>query len=544
MSRGEAAMTAWSLRATLIGLTATGLAGCIDARSQYAPYEGYKSPPPSAPMRPQYPVSEQAAPAPALPAAPPAAADPSAPKAAPSHQVGSEGLPPARTPSAFHGDNPMLVPLVWRPDAEPVAQVEVVHHHHQKLRPEIDQEPAAESGHHGRHKTSKAKTKAVVVHKGDTIKSIAERTGTSPRALMKANKVRHPRDLTIGDILMVPTEEEGGRGAATTRSKTYVIRRGDTLYSLARRYGVSVDDLRSANGFKPSSPLHAGQKIEIPGQPGETEAVRTKPSRSSRAERSRIAATPPTRSSTMASSAFESAPVTSPPRSFGQETATAEGPSRPIPYASLQGQGGMTSVPPPPARPSASYTIPTPGYTTATPPPSYAPPATAPSYPSPSPQLAAPPVATDAQIAAAGRGLFIWPVQGAVLSGFGPLPGGQRNDGLDITAPDGTPVRAAASGDVVYAGNLVPGFGNLVLVKHNDGWVTAYAHLSRTEVKIKDHIAQGTEIGAVGSSGGVAQPELHFEVRYAPSPRERARPIDPTLVLPSATAAAANGGAQ
>jgi murein DD-endopeptidase MepM/ murein hydrolase activator NlpD len=139
---------------------------------------------------------------------------------------------------------------------------------------------------------------------------------------------------------------------------------------------------------------------------------------------------------------------------------------------------------------------------------------------------------SDSQVAAAGRGRFIWPTRGTLLSGFGPKPGGQRNDGLDIAAADGTPVRAAAAGDVVYAGNLVPGFGNLVLVKHDDGWVTAYAHLSTTEVKIRDHVSQGTEIGTVGSSGGMDQPQLHFEVRYAPSPRERARPVDPALVLP------------
>ena len=102
------------------------------------------------------------------------------------------------------------------------------------------------------------------------------------------------------------------------------------------------------------------------------------------------------------------------------------------------------------------------------------------------------------------------------MSGFGPLPGGQHSDGVDIAAADGSPVLAAATGDVVYAGNLVPGFGNLVLIKHEDGWVTAYAHLGRTEVKIRDHVSQGAEIGTVGASGDVSQPQLHFEVRYAP----------------------------
>jgi murein DD-endopeptidase MepM/ murein hydrolase activator NlpD len=124
-------------------------------------------------------------------------------------------------------------------------------------------------------------------------------------------------------------------------------------------------------------------------------------------------------------------------------------------------------------------------------------------------------------------------VRGDVLSGFGPKPGGQRNDGVDIAAPEHSAVHAAASGDVVYAGDQIPGFGNLVLIKHEGGWVTAYAHLSMSEVKIREHVSQGAEIGQVGLSGGVDQPQLHFEIRYAPSPRDKARPIDPSLVLSS-----------
>ena len=74
--------------------------------------------------------------------------------------------------------------------------------------------------------------------------------------------------------------------------------------------------------------------------------------------------------------------------------------------------------------------------------------------------------------------------------------------------------------------------GDPALEVREDGWVTAYAHLSRTEVKIRDHVVQGAEIGAVGSSGGVDQPQLHFEVRYAPSAKDKPRTIDPMLVLP------------
>ncbi|RYG03674.1 MAG: M23 family metallopeptidase, partial [Caulobacteraceae bacterium] len=102
----------------------------------------------------------------------------------------------------------------------------------------------------------------------------------------------------------------------------------------------------------------------------------------------------------------------------------------------------------------------------------------------------------------------------------------------NIRVSTGEPVRAAAAGDVVYAGDQVPGFGNLVLVKHADGWVTAYGHMSRVDVKMQQKITQGQQIGQAGSTGGVTEPQLHFEVRYAPTPQDRARPIDPKLVLP------------
>ena len=78
----------------------------------------------------------------------------------------------------------------------------------------------------------------------------------------------------------------------------------------------------------------------------------------------------------------------------------------------------------------------------------------------------------------------------------------------------------------------MPGFGNLVLLKHADGWVTAYGHLSKVEVKMQQKVSQGQEIGQVGSSGGQPEPQLHFEVRYRPNLADRAVPIDPKLVLP------------
>jgi murein DD-endopeptidase MepM/ murein hydrolase activator NlpD len=143
-----------------------------------------------------------------------------------------------------------------------------------------------------------------------------------------------------------------------------------------------------------------------------------------------------------------------------------------------------------------------------------------------------PPTLSDADITALGRGRFDWPVRGEVISDFGPKGGGRRNDGLDIAAPAGTPVRAAAAGKVVYSGGDVPGFGVTVLIQHEDGWVTVYGNLQTASVRMQQVVRAGEQIGAVGASGGAPRPQLHFEVRYSPSPKFKAKAIDPALVLP------------
>jgi murein DD-endopeptidase MepM/ murein hydrolase activator NlpD len=158
---------------------------------------------------------------------------------------------------------------------------------------------------------------------------------------------------------------------------------------------------------------------------------------------------------------------------------------------------------------------------------SYAPP----SYAAPAAGETAGPALSDTQIAALAHRRFIWPVHGEIINGFGSKGLGVRNDGIDVRSQDGSPVHAAAPGEVVYAGNQIPGYGNLVLIQHADGWVTAYAHLSRMSVQMRQHVEQGQEVGLVGTSGGVTEPQLHFEVRYKASAGETARPIDPMLVL-------------
>jgi murein DD-endopeptidase MepM/ murein hydrolase activator NlpD len=108
---------------------------------------------------------------------------------------------------------------------------------------------------------------------------------------------------------------------------------------------------------------------------------------------------------------------------------------------------------------------------------------------------------------------FSWPVQGTVISRFGPKEGGRHNDGINIRAPMGAPVRAAENGVVAYAGNDLKGFGNLLLIRHDGGWVTAYGHNQTLLVKRGDTVKRGQVIAHVGDSGTSGGPQLHFEIR-------------------------------
>jgi murein DD-endopeptidase MepM/ murein hydrolase activator NlpD len=123
----------------------------------------------------------------------------------------------------------------------------------------------------------------------------------------------------------------------------------------------------------------------------------------------------------------------------------------------------------------------------------------------PPPAIARPPAVT-------GKG-FIWPVRGRVISRFGAKAKGLRNDGINIASKRGAPVMAAENGVVVYAGNELRGFGNLLLIKHSGGWVTAYAHNENIIVKRGARVAKGQQIATVGSTGSVNKPQLHFEMR-------------------------------
>jgi murein DD-endopeptidase MepM/ murein hydrolase activator NlpD len=330
-----------------------------------------------------------------------------------------------------------------------------------------------------------------VVQPKDHVDAIARDLRTTRKVLIEANHLKAPYALKPGEHLKVPV------------AKAYEVQAGDTMIEIAKRFGVGVGELSDLNDLPVKAKLRPGDAVALPDGyhdhgptrlPGVQIAERTPGS---------IAAprtyAPPPRRPSPSDVDDEGAPYTPSPEALAAAQRLAAERSYNAPASSTP-----TTVAPRPA-PYASAQ---------------------PSGP------AQPPTSSQLAVASAGRGRFIWPVRGDIISQFGLKGLGRRNDGIDLRSPQGSDVHAAAAGDVVYAGDQVPGFGNLVLVKHADGWVTAYAHLQSISVQMRQTVMQGQILGEVGSTGGVAEPELHFEMRYAATPSEKAKPVDPLLVLP------------
>ena len=141
--------------------------------------------------------------------------------------------------------------------------------------------------------------------------------------------------------------------------------------------------------------------------------------------------------------------------------------------------------------------------------------------PAAQPEAAKAPVAEPEQTASVS-GEFRWPARGRVIAGFGANGG---NEGINIAVPEGTPVKATEAGTVTYAGSEVKGYGNLVLIRHENGYVSAYAHNGSLSVKRGEQVKRGQVIATSGQTGNVTSPQLHFEIRKG------ATPVDPMKYL-------------
>lgn len=260
-------------------------------------------------------------------------------------------------------------------------------------------------------------TSTVRVRKGDTLYSIARKKNVPLRALIQENNLSPPYTIKVGQTLKIPEQ------------KTYTVRKGDTLYSIARKFDSNVTEVARQNNLKSPYTLKPGQKLVVKSwdDAGTTVATTTK---------------------------------------------------------------GKSALNPPEAK--AKNT----------------------------------PTKSAIQIPKAQKGKkFNRPVSGKIIEKFGTTKSGAHNDGINISAKAGTPILAADKGTVAYAGNDLKGYGNLILLKHDNGWFTAYAHADKISVKKGAAIKAKQTIGTVGKTGGVKTPQLHFEVRY------KTKPVDPNLYL-------------
>jgi murein DD-endopeptidase MepM/ murein hydrolase activator NlpD len=263
--------------------------------------------------------------------------------------------------------------------------------------------------------------------------------------------------------------------------QTITIQRGQTLSEIAHSYHVPMRAIAEANGLSPPYRIQVGRTLVIPGA-GPPPLAAAPPL---------VAALPPVQQ-----------PEVQQPTTRSALPAMAA-PSSP------------SVAPEPIAPPAALHAVePAPG--------ALSPPAVSVAPPprevpeSPDSSSAAPPPA-------AGSGAFLWPVRGNILATYGTKTDGTHNDGINIAAPRGTAVQAVDAGVVAYTGNELRGYGNLVLVKHANGWISAYAHCDAILVKRGEKVERGQVIARVGSTGNVSEPQLHFELRrgqHAVDPRE------------------------
>jgi murein DD-endopeptidase MepM/ murein hydrolase activator NlpD len=300
---------------------------------------------------------------------------------------------------------------------------------------------------------------------------------------------------------------------------------GDTIETVSRKYGVPPSALLAANNLVAPATLHAGQPLVIPRYQSNASAP--------------TAAPPATRVSAPVKPVGAAAPAGNPgvhvvavgetlskiARLYGKSVADIAKANNLQPAAPLK-VGERLIIP------GVRVTAKSGAATVAQQPGAAKEPANEPtqsiSMVSPAADTSHGADGVKTAEAAGSLPTFRWPAQGRIIQQFGSSPNGSQNDGINLALPEGTPVKAAEDGVVAYAGNELKGYGNLVLVRHPNGYVTAYAHAKELMVKRGDPIKRGQVIARSGQTGNVNAPQLHFEIRKG------ATPLDPMRFLKGA----------
>jgi murein DD-endopeptidase MepM/ murein hydrolase activator NlpD len=364
-------------------------------------------------------------------------------------------------------------------------------------------EPPRNGRAYGNAHPGKGGGKVVKVERGDTLYAIAIRYGTTVPALIDANGLPDTH-IRTGQELLIPN---GGPVAYASRVENvdrpsrasvprcvdqgscHVVTAGESIGSIAQRHGVAAIEILDANGLSDPRQIKPGHVLVIPEANGAPlrEGSAGKPG----SERTRYAA----RSDAPASrSAGEGRHASSAPAQTDDVTAAASNPS-PEAADGRADQGAGPQVA-----------------------------AISPGAPAPTPENASCEAALANPLPRTGQ-TFRQPVEGLVITKFGPKPDGGISDGINISVPKGTPIKAAENGVVAYVGNELSGYGNLILIRHADDYVTAYGHADEVMVRRCDVVKRGQVIAKAGATGDVSQPQLHFEVRKA------SKPVDPTTLF-------------
>ncbi|WP_027527363.1 LysM peptidoglycan-binding domain-containing M23 family metallopeptidase [Bradyrhizobium sp. Ec3.3] len=323
----------------------------------------------------------------------------------------------------------------------------------------------------------------IIVGTSDTLDVLAKRYHVTPQAILAANGYKGPRTLSPGQQLVIPHPAATAAApapalapvaaapvaapaakpvaAVSAPSSTHFVNRGDTLASIARKNHIPVAELARANGLDSSAKLKLGTKLTVPG--GKTAAVAAPAAPVAVAAAPVAVAQQPAAVATVPATRVASAAPPVQSARLAQATANVEEKSAETPAKAADATGALPT--------------------------------------------------------------FRWPVRGKVITSYGAKTNGKSNDGINLAVPEGTPVKAAEDGVVAYSGNELKGYGNLVLVRHSNGYVTAYAHASELLVKRGDTIRRGQVIAKSGQSGEVASPQLHFEIRKG------SNPVDPLQFL-------------
>ena len=325
----------------------------------------------------------------------------------------------------------------------------------------------------------------ITVAKGDTLSSLSRRYGVPVEAIVSANDLPDGR-LAAGQLLVMP----GVSGAKVAASEagpaaaTYKVQKGDTPHSIAAKLGVDEAALIERNDLKPSR-LKIGQVLAIPRNDSDETVVAEDPEITGPKSSPKVRKVKTTTISAAEGTSLAEEESETYAEEGGVKQAAKAGTKRPNPASDLAASPETAGEGEP--RVAGVDRLPAPD-----------------------------PMSGNS---------FRWPVKGRVVAEFGARPDGGHNDGIDVAVPQGTSVKAAENGVVAYAGNELKGYGNLVLIRHANNWVSAYANNAELLVKRGDKVRRGQIIAKAGATGAVSQPQVHFELRKG------SRPVDPTKYM-------------